>query len=138
MTDAAADWLRLVLAVLATWRVAHLLTAEDGPFGAVAALRSRLGLSFAGGMMDCFGCMSLWVALPFAFYVAERPPDLLMAWLGLSGAAFLLERAGSPPLMIRPLPDLEHGEPSDELLRPPAVRRHPDATSGDFGSGAEH
>ena len=137
MTGTAADWLRLVLAILATWRIAHLLTAEDGPLDAVAALRGRLGHSLAGRMLDCFGCVSLWVALPFAFYITARPTDLLLAWLGLSGAAFLLERAGSSPLMIRALPELEQGEPSNELLRPPAVRRHPAATGSELGGTAE-
>ena len=110
---------------------------EDGPLDAIAALRERLGQSFAGRMMDCFGCMSLWVALPFAVYVAERPPDLLLAWLGLAGAALLLERAGSPPLMIHPLPELEQKEPNDELLRPPAVRRNPTTTGREFGNTPE-
>jgi Protein of unknown function (DUF1360) len=110
MNDTAGLWLRFALAVLATWRIAYLLTSEDGPAGAIAALRARLGRSFAGKLMDCFGCTSLWVAMPFAFYVCDRPLDLILAWLALSGGAFLLERTGPPPVTLHPMPELEEGE----------------------------
>ena len=60
-------WFRLVLVVLATWRVTHLLAFEDGPGDVVATLRQRLGNGFFGKLMDCFYCMSLWVAAPERF-----------------------------------------------------------------------
>src|SRR5207302_5380198 len=43
-----------MLGVLAVWRLTHLLTDEDGPFDWIARLRRR-----AGGLMDCFYCLSL-------------------------------------------------------------------------------
>ncbi len=137
MDKAPTIWLRLVLAVLATWRIVHLLTAEDGPAGVVAAVRNRLGRSIAGGAMDCFGCMSLWVALPFAFYVTDRPLDLPFAWLALSGGAFLLERSPPPPLTIRTMPEPEEGDPNDELLRTPALRRNALASDTEFRGGRQ-
>ncbi len=107
-----AWWGRLALAVFATWRVSHLLAAEDGPGGLVARLRRRLGDSFAGGLLDCFGCVSLWVAIPFAAAVADGLSAWVMAWLGVAGAAFVLERLGPAPLMVQPWRDTDH-----ELLR---------------------
>ena len=59
-------WLRLVLAALATWRLTHLLADEDGPHDAVVTLRRRLGDFFVGSLMDCFQCLSLWIAAPLA------------------------------------------------------------------------
>ena len=43
--------------------------------------------------MDCFYCLSIWTAAPVAAAVARRPREAPLAWLALSGAACLLERA---------------------------------------------
>jgi len=68
--------------------------------------------------MDCFKCLSLWIAAPAALFVARRPLDWLFAWLALSGAACLLERLGQEPVVtdIQPL----EGE-SDHVLRPETI-----------------
>jgi hypothetical protein len=95
--------LRLLLAVLATWRVTHLLALEDGPWDAVTRLRARLGAGMLGRLMDCFYCLSVWVAAPFAFFVARRPVEVLAVWLAVSGAACLLERATAPAVSLTPL-----------------------------------
>ncbi len=95
-------WIRLVLAALATWRVTHLLASEDGPADLILRLRSRLGAGFAGKLMDCFHCLSFWVAAPMALFVCRNPLDLLLTWLALSGAACLLERIGQEPVVIQP------------------------------------
>jgi hypothetical protein len=96
-------WLRLVLAVLATWRVTHLLAMEDGPGEAVVILRRRLGSSFLGQLMDCFYCLSLWTAAPVAGVLTRKRRDWPLLWLGLSGAACLLERAGNQPPAVQPI-----------------------------------
>jgi hypothetical protein len=88
--------LRFGVAALATWRVTHLLAREDGPAAAIARVRETLGDSQLGELMDCFQCASVWVAVPFAFYVARKPADRIAAWLALSGAACLLEEIASP------------------------------------------
>ncbi len=81
-----------VAATLATWRVTHLITAEDGPFRLVARLRLAAGVGFFGELMDCFYCASLWVAAPLACWVADGWMTRLVAWLALSGGAILVER----------------------------------------------
>jgi hypothetical protein len=83
-----------VLAALATWRVTHLLANEDGPWDLIFKLRAALGDSLAGGLMDCFKCLSLWVAVPAAFFVTRTPVQWMIVWLALSGAACLLQRLG--------------------------------------------
>ena len=85
--------LQLLLVALATWRVCHLLSEEDGPWEFVVRLRAWLGDSLAGRAMDCFYCLSLWVAAPLAALVANDATGFVLAWLGISGAAGLLERA---------------------------------------------
>ena len=97
-----APWFAFVLGVFATWRVAHLLAHEDGPWDAVLRLRVALGNGAWGSLLDCFHCVSLWVAAPIALAVARGPVEWLLAWLGLSGAACLLERvARAPPAIIQ-------------------------------------
>ena len=89
---AEEPWFRLTLAVLATWRLTHLLAAEDGPWDSIASLRRALGNSFFGKLMDCFYCLSLWVAAPVACLLANNWKEWPLLWLALSGAACLLER----------------------------------------------
>jgi hypothetical protein len=113
-------WVRLVLAVLATWRVTHLLSSEDGPFDLIARLRAALGQSALGRMMDCFNCLSLWVAAPLAFCVTQKPAELWLAWLALSGAACILERLGAGRAIIAPVVPASEEEMKNELLRPHA------------------
>ncbi len=88
---------RIVLASLATWRLAHLVAEEDGPANVIARARARAGTSQLGELMDCFYCLSLWAALPFALAAAPRRRDVPLTWLALSGAACLLERTTSIP-----------------------------------------
>ncbi len=64
-------WPSLILAVLATWRVTHLLAMEDGPGNLIVALRRRLGDGFFGNMIDCFNCLSLWIAALIACLFAN-------------------------------------------------------------------
>ncbi len=112
MTD---DWLvHFGLAALATWRVTHLLASEDGPAHLVFRLRRWLGDSPLGSLMDCFNCLSLWVAAIGAWFLATTLEIGLLSWLALSGAACLLERIGGQP-------DVEHGihstQGDDDVLR---------------------
>jgi len=109
-------WPRLALAILATWRVTHLLAREDGPADVVARLRAALGDGTWGRMFDCFHCLSLWVAAPAAWWVAARPLDAVWIWLAVSGAACLCERIGQPEVVVHPLPETEPGE-DDGMLR---------------------
>lgn len=103
-------WLHCVLGALATWRLTHLLALEDGPWDLVLRLRLALGNSGWGRLLDCFYCLSLWVAAPLALAVARDPLEWLLAWLGLSGAACLLERLGAPAAVEIPQP-MPEGEP---------------------------
>jgi hypothetical protein len=107
--------IRFVLAVLATWRLTHLLANEDGPADIMVQLRARLGRGLGGGLMDCFHCLSLWIAAPAALFVSRKPLEWLFTWLGTSGAACLLERLGQPPVVIERDLSSSEGEPHDVL-----------------------
>jgi hypothetical protein len=88
-----SNWFRFTLAVLATWRVTHLLTSEDGPADLIVRFRAFLGESVVGKLIDCFYCLSLWLGAPAALFVSRDPVEWLVSWLATSGGACLLERA---------------------------------------------
>lgn len=94
---------RFAVAALAAWRVTHLLAEEDGPGDVVLRLRERAGAGEIGSLMDCFGCLSFWVAAPLSPFVVDCRRDLPVAWLALSGAACLLERATEARDPAKPL-----------------------------------
>ncbi len=103
-------WARLLVAVLATWRVTHLLANEDGPADIIVKFRKLLGQSLAGQLMDCFNCLSLWIAALAALFVSHRPAEWLMSWLAISGGACLLERWGREAVVIQPQPETSEGD----------------------------
>jgi hypothetical protein len=66
--------------------------------------------------MDCFNCLSLWVAALSAFFVSRKPLEWLFCWLALSGGACLLERNGQESVVIQPMSQPAEGE-IDDVLR---------------------
>jgi len=95
VTGGADVGMRFALASLATWRLTHLLAEEDGPADVVLRLRTRLGPGRLGELMDCFYCLSIWVAAPLTGVVVRRRREAPLTWLALSAAACLLERVTS-------------------------------------------
>ncbi len=125
---------RFVLAVLATWRVTHLLASEDGPADIIVRFRALLGRSIIGKLMDCFNCLSLWVAALAALYVSRKPLEWLFCWLALSGGACLLERLGQEPVVIQPMSQPAEGDNSDVLRS----ESHGNAEHSGAGDHTEH
>ena len=83
----------------------------------VVRLRKLAGASFWGNLLDCFYCLSLWIAIPFAIALSETWRESVLLWLALSGGAILLERItlrqeGGAPFVYRESQEAEH-----ELLR---------------------
>jgi hypothetical protein len=74
-----------------------------------------LGYSIAGKLMDCFNCLSLWIAAPSALFVSRGPREWLVYWLALSGGACLLERLGQEPVEIEPISEPAEGGNNDVL-----------------------
>jgi hypothetical protein len=86
---------RLLLGTLCVWRVTHLFQAEDGPWDVVVRIRRAAGEGFPGQLLDCFYCLSLWLAVPFAFLVGEGWKEWFLLWLALSAGSILLERCSA-------------------------------------------
>jgi len=68
-----------------------LLQAEDGPFDLIFKLRKSVGNGFLGSLMDCFYCLSLWVALPLGLYSGSTRLEKALLWLALSAGSILIQ-----------------------------------------------
>ena len=112
-----ALWLKFCVALFATWRVTHLLAHEDGPFDLIARCRRWVGASRLGGLMDCFQCLSMWMAIPAAFFVGGTWIEILFEWLALSGGACLLQQMERTPVVIHRMPAEEERSYENALLR---------------------
>lgn len=85
----ASHFYWLLIGALAVWRLTHLLYGEDGPWNLLARLRYFVGQGFWGNLMDCFYCLSLWIALPFGILLGR---ELERAFAVVAGAF----RSGHP------------------------------------------
>lgn len=107
----------LIIGVLATWRVSHLFFAEDGPGDIFVRLRRAVGEGFWGSLLDCFYCLSLWVAMPLAYWIGDGWKQRLLLWPALSAGAILLERLtfkeDRTPLIL----DTGQQEETNDVLR---------------------
>lgn len=107
----------LTLGILAVWRVTHFLSAEDGPWDVSVRLRRYAGEGIWGKLLDCFYCLSLWVAAPFAVLIGEGVGQMVTLWLGLSAGASLLERLTAKDQEAPPATWVEHREEANGMLR---------------------
>ncbi len=108
---------RFLLGTLAIWRLTHLLNAEDGPGDVFVHLRRLAGEGFLGQILDCFYCLSVWIAAPLAILMGKKLGERALLWLALSAGAILLERVtdrqtGEPPLLY-----VEDKEEDHDMLR---------------------
>lgn len=91
----STDFYLLLLGVLGVFRVSHLLYGEDGPWDAFVKLRQLAGEGFWGGLLDCFYCLSVWIAAPFAYLLGQGWEERLLLWPALSAGAIVIERLTS-------------------------------------------
>jgi Protein of unknown function (DUF1360) len=83
-----------ILCTLAVWRLSFLFSQEDGPFDLVIKFRKLFKQGYFGRLLDCFYCLSLWFAIPFAYYLCTEWVNGVVTWLALSGGAGILFNFG--------------------------------------------
>jgi hypothetical protein len=76
---------------------------------------------------DCFNCLSIWITAGITIIIQPDWKDCWAAWLGLSGAACLLNRIGHDPVVMQ---TIEEGGTDNALLRSES------GASEDGGEGA--
>ena len=106
----------LIIGMLSVWRVTHLLAAEDGPWQLMVRLRRHAGQGFFAEVLDCFYCLSIWIAAPVAWLIGEGWRERVLLWLALSAGAILLERATARREFV-PAQYIEDVEDYDGMLR---------------------
>lgn len=84
-------------AVLAVWRLTHLLVAEDGPWELIRRMRDAVSAIGLQRLINCFLCCSVWVATAVALFLGGTWRQVALAIPALSGGAILLERATAGP-----------------------------------------
>jgi hypothetical protein len=111
------------LGVLSVWRITHLLHAEDGPWNFVVRIRQSAGTGFWASVMDCFYCLSLWIAAPMAYFIGSRWFERFLLWLALSAGAILLERVAPEKTAASPLYSLDPEDAREETQEDSDVLR---------------
>jgi len=86
------DFVTVLLAVLAVWRITHLVVAEEGPWKLFAHLRRAAATIRLERLAGCFYCASVWIAIPFALLIARQWQTIVICIPALSGGAIALER----------------------------------------------
>jgi hypothetical protein len=96
--------LRLLESGLATYRLARLLTQEDGPFEVCLRLRVLLGAydygdtgepsSFTGKLISCPYCVGIWVALGLMVVPDCALKRWLVRWVAIAGVQTVLHSWG--------------------------------------------
>jgi hypothetical protein len=117
----------LVLGVLATWRITHLLQAEDGPWEVIVSLRRAAGSCFVGRLLDCFYCLTVWIAAPLALWIGDSWRERVLLWPTLSAGAILLQCVTEGREQdVSPAPYLEDAEDEYGMLRKEKAAAPPD------------
>jgi hypothetical protein len=87
----------VVLCSLVVWRIAHLLSRENGPGNLIVLLRATLGVGFLGRLMDNVYCLCFLLALPPAIWMSSSRMGFLIEWMTISTMACLLGWATQMP-----------------------------------------
>jgi len=87
-------WYWFMLAVLATYRVAHMVALEDGPWDVFTRLRTWAMLRTPGGTLErglsCPLCISFWLAFVAAIPLSAGLIGYMFQALAIAGAVVVL------------------------------------------------
>lgn len=87
-----------LLSVLAVYRVAHMVAAEEGPWRVFERLRDAAGEGWVGHGVRCVLCMSFWLSVIPALGVAEYGAlwhtigSVMLYTLGIAGGVLTLHK----------------------------------------------
>lgn len=91
------NYIVLILAALATFRVSRMVAEEDGPFDVFKKVRDKLQHSgnWVSRGVRCQLCVGFWVSLLLSLYLVVvglmELSYLPVAWLGIAGLAVKLK-----------------------------------------------
>lgn len=82
---------QFVLAILAVYRVAHMIAKEDGPFDVLAWVRGKVDpdqKAWIGRGLNCVACLSFYLSL-----VVFALGGSWLDWLAVAGGVLVLYKA---------------------------------------------
>jgi hypothetical protein len=94
--------LSIILAILATYRLALMLATEEGAFGVFVKIRERIDPTgkqetwLARGV-NCPYCVGFWIALAFALLLVHQDAtihrsEFILIWFAIAGGQVLLQK----------------------------------------------
>lgn len=91
--------LRLILAMLGTYRITRLIVNEAGPGDVLIKFRRRVsekygyGWQFISDLINCEYCVSVWIAALLAVFVIAGGwfGAWVLVWLGIAGAFYIAQ-----------------------------------------------
>ena len=86
---------------IAVWRISHMIWTEEGPSHIFARLRGIFiketdhgtQTRLLGNLLLCILCISVWVAMPFGWYLSSNFIEFVAYTAALSGVAILINAA---------------------------------------------
>lgn len=90
-----------IVAILAAYRVAVMVSREEGPFSVFSNLRGHLDPNqetWLGRGINCAACVSIWSALVMVLailYLPEMIVTPIALWLAVACGAMLINRWSS-------------------------------------------
>lgn len=94
-------WLTFLVAILAAYRIAHMVAREEGPFSVFAWIRGKLDpnqSSWVGRGLNCAACVSVWTSLVVVLAILYLPETLMIPlafWLAVAGGGLILNKVMS-------------------------------------------
>lgn len=85
----------ILLAILATYRLALMLATEEGAFSIFEWIRSHIDFqqtSWVGRGLNCPLCVGFWLALVFAALITSSWQMFLLTWFAIAGGQVLLQK----------------------------------------------
>lgn len=94
-------WFTALVAVLASYRIAHAIAREEGPRSVFANIRGRLDPNqetWLGRGITCAACVSVWTSLVIVLMILYLPEVVtapIMFWLAVAGGGLILNKVMS-------------------------------------------
>ena len=91
MAHSGVDVLTLILAMLAVYRVSHMIALEEGPFSVFSWVHGKMNQStWIGRGLRCTLCISFWLAGLATWIIGGT----VLEWLGIAGGVLTLHQVG--------------------------------------------
>lgn len=84
-----------ILSVFAIWRIAYMITKEDGPFNIFTNLQNflyKINIQFFIKLTECFYCLSIWISAIFSVFLANNILEFILYTLSLSTLSIIVEK----------------------------------------------